>query len=128
TDADLGQIDLVLLGIKTWGEERHRRLTGKGIGRTLDFARPLAALRLPIWVRFVLVPGLTDEPEIASGIAAFAKGLGNVERGDVLPFHQMARYKWERLGLNYSLHDTPPPSPELVESTCRIFRDAGLKA
>ena len=59
TDAELETIDLVLLGIKTWDPERHRRLTGMEIGPTLEFARRLATRRRPIWVRFVLVPGLT---------------------------------------------------------------------
>ena len=128
SDEDLGQIDLVLLGIKTWGEERHRRLTGKDIGPTLDFARRLAALRRAVWVRFVLVPGLTDDPEIVRGIARFAADLGNVQRVEVLPFHQMGKYKWERLGLAYTLAETPPPSAELAERTCDLFRAAGLQA
>ena len=73
------------------------------IGPTLEFARRLAARRRPIWLRFVLVPGLTDDPENLAGIAEFAAGLGNVERVDVLPFHQMGKFKWERLGLDYTL-------------------------
>ena len=63
SDAELGRMDLVLLGIKTWGAERHRDLTGKDIEPTLDFARRLAASEAAVWVRFVLVPGLTDDPE-----------------------------------------------------------------
>ena len=63
SDQELEKIDLVLLGIKTWGEEKHRHLTGKDIGPTLDFARRLAFLHRPIWIRFVLVPGLTDAVE-----------------------------------------------------------------
>ena len=61
---------------------------------TLAFARRLAARRRPIWVRFVLIPGVTDDPGEITGIAQFAAGLGNVERVDVLPFHQMGRFKW----------------------------------
>ncbi len=82
----------------------------------------------PIWLRFVLVPGLTDDPEDVAQTAAFAGALGNVERVDVLPFHQMGRYKWKQLGLEYTLENTPPPSNELVEQTCALFRSAGLKA
>ena len=63
TDAELEKIDLVLLGIKTWDPERHRRLTGMEIGPTLEFAHRLATRRRPVWVRFVLVPGLTDDVE-----------------------------------------------------------------
>ena len=128
SDEELEQIDLVLLGIKSWDSERHRQLTGKDIGPTLDFARRLAAHKRPIWVRFVLVPGLTDGKEIVASIAKFAAGLENVERVDVLPFHQMGRFKWEKLGLNYTLGETKPPSIELVEETRKVFRDEGLQA
>ena len=127
SDAELEQIDLVLLGIKSWGD-RHRELTGKEIGPTLDFARRLAAIKKPIWVRFVLVPGLTDDKEIIAPIAKFAASLGIVERVDMLHFHQMGRFKWEKLGLKYTLNDVKPPPSELVEQTCKLFRDEGLQA
>jgi pyruvate formate lyase activating enzyme len=126
-DAELEQIDLVLLGIKSWGE-RHRDLTGKDIEPTLDFARRLAARKRPVWARFVLVPGLTDDRELVASIARFAASLGNVERVEVLPFHQMGRFKWEKLGLDYTLNDVKAPSSELVEATCKVFRDEDLKA
>jgi pyruvate formate lyase activating enzyme len=126
-DAELEAIDLVMLGIKTWDSERHRHLTGMDIGPTLDFARRLAAHRRPIWVRFVLVPGLTDDPNDIAKIATFAASLGNVERVDVLPFHQMGRYKWKELGMEYTLASAEPPSQELVERTCEQFRSVGLK-
>jgi pyruvate formate lyase activating enzyme len=128
SDADLEALDLVLLGIKSWGEARHKDLTGMDIAPTLAFAKRLAALGKPVWIRFVLVPGLTDNPEIASGIAGFAAGLGNVQRVEVLPFHQLGRFKWERLGLEYTLDRVQPPSSELAERTCAIFRSAGLTA
>src|SRR4029453_16814605 len=94
TDQDLDAIDLVMLGIKTWDPERHRHLTGMDNAPTLAFARRLAGQKRKIWIRFVLVPGLTDDPDDVAAIARFAAGLGNVERVEVLPFHQMGRYKW----------------------------------
>ena len=127
SDEDLDQIDLVLLGLKSWGAA-HQDLTGKDMGQTLDFARRLAARKQPVWVRFVLVPGLTDSKDIVGPIAKFAASLGNVQRVEVLPFHQMGRYKWERLGLDYTLNDTIPPSNELVEATCEVVRAEGLQA
>jgi pyruvate formate lyase activating enzyme len=127
-DAELETIDLVLLDLKAWDPERHRGLTGMEVGPTLEFARRLAARRRPVWVRFVLVPGWTDEPSEVEGVARFAASLGNVERVDVLPFHQMGRYKWKELGLDYRLGDVSPPSPEVVERACAAFRRAGLKA
>ena len=128
TDEELNQLDLVLLGIKTWGSQRHRDLTGKDIGPTLDFAKRLAQLKKPVWIRFVLVPGLTEDDESLRSIAAFVAELGNVERVEVLPFHQMGRFKWQKLGLNYTLNDAQPPRPEQVERACEIFRRVGLKA
>jgi len=127
TDAELETIDLVLLDIKTWDPERHRALTGMDVAPTLDFARRLAARRRPIWVRYVLVPGVTDNMADISSLAAFAGGLGNVERVDVLPFHQMGQYKWKKLGIPYSLEGVEPPDQDLVEAACAVFRGAGLK-
>jgi len=128
SDAELATIDLVMYGLKTWDPERHRKLTGREIDATLTFARRLAAARKPAWIRFVLVPGLTDDPDDIAQIAGFAAELGNVERVEVLPFHQMGRFKWERLGLRYKLDDVEPPSNDAVERACAIFRAAGLKA
>lgn len=128
SDAELEQIDLVLLDIKTWDSERHRHLTGMDNVPTLEFARRLASRRRSVWVRFVLVPGLTDDDENVSQIAKFASTLGNVERVDVLPFHQMGRFKWKELKLNYTLDDVGLPSHETVEHACTKFRGEGLTA
>jgi pyruvate formate lyase activating enzyme len=81
-----------------------------------------------MWLRYVLVPGWTDDVQGISKLAAFVGSLGNVERVDVLPFHQMGRFKWKRLNLNYELDAVQPPSPEVVERTCALFREQGLKA
>ena len=128
SDADLDAIDLVLLDIKGWNPERHRFLTGMDVAPTLAFARRLAALGKPIWVRYVLVPGLTDDAEDIGAIAAFAAGLGTVERVEVLPFHQMGQFKWKELKLDYKLDGVEPPPPDLVEWTCAVFRAEGLEA
>jgi pyruvate formate lyase activating enzyme len=128
SDEELKQIDLVLLDIKTWDQERHRLLVGKDVGPTLDFARRLAERNRPVWLRFVLVPGFTDDEDNVASIARFAAGLGNVERVDVLPFHQIGRFKWKKLGLNYKLEGVEPACPDLVERTCAQFRAEGLKA
>lgn len=128
SDADLQLIDLVLLDLKAWTPSTHQMLVASSIAPVLDFARRLADLRRPVWIRFVLVPGLTDAPEEFGGVADFAAGLGNVERVDVLPFHQMGGFKWKQLGLAYSLANTAPPAAELVQRVCQRFRAAGLKA
>jgi len=128
SDVELELVDLVLLDLKASDPVRHRQLTGMEIGPTLEFARRLAAQRKPVWVRFVLVPGWSDAPGEIEGVARFAAGLGNVERVDVLPFHQMGRFKWKQLGLEYKLESTAPPPPEAVERACDVFKAAGLTA
>ena len=128
TDPELASIDLVLLDLKTWDPERHRLLTGMDVAPTLRFAQRLAAKGKPVWVRYVLVPGLTDHMDDIANVARFAGGLGNVERVDVLPFHQMGKYKWQQLGIPYSLNNTQPPDMDLVERACDVFRAAGLRA
>jgi pyruvate formate lyase activating enzyme len=128
TESELEAIDLVLLDIKCWDPDLHRRLTGMDIGPTLDFARRLAARGRPVWLRYVLAPGLTDEPEDIGKVARFVADLGNVKRVDVLPFHQMGRYKWKQLGMDYQLENAEPPSTAIAERTVGLFREAGLKA
>jgi pyruvate formate lyase activating enzyme len=128
TDADLESIDLVMLGLKKWDHEGHKELTGREIGPTLALARRLAARKRPIWIRFVLVPNLTDDLDDIKKIAEFAAGLGAVERVEVLPFHQMGRFKWKELGIKYHLEKTEPPTAEAAEKAVAVFRAAGLKA
>ena len=127
-DDDLPTIDLVMLGLKTWDPERHRRLTGMDVAPTIELGRRLAALDRKMWIRFVLVPGLTDDRDDIAQIAKFAASLGNVERVEVLPFHQMGRFKWHKLDRAYTLDEVTSPSPELVEEACAIFRAEGLTA
>ena len=81
-----------------------------------------------MWVRYVLVPDLTDDTEDIAHIARFTASLGNVERVDVLPFHQMGKYKWAKLQLPYTLPDTEPADMDLVLRVVDVFRAAGLKA
>ena len=129
TDADLANIDLVILDMKAFGLAQHRRVTA-GIDNTevFEFCRRLGALKRPMWFRYVLVPGLTDIADEMEKIAGFAASLGVVERAEILPFHQMGRYKWDKLGLDYSLSTTAPPSPEAVARAVEIFRASGLHA
>ena len=126
SDEDLGCIDLVMLGLKAITPELHQRLTGRDTGPVHEFARRLAALKRPVWVRFVIVPGWTDNMDKVGRMADFAAGLGNVERVDVLPFHQLGRFKWERLGMEYQLRDAQAPPREKVEEVLARFREAGL--
>jgi pyruvate formate lyase activating enzyme len=127
-EAFLKSVDLVLLDLKAWRPETYRRLTRREIAPTLRFAERLAALGKPVWVRYVLVPGLTDDETEVGGVAAFVAAMPNVEWVEVLPFHQLGAFKWTELGLDYDLADTPQAPPELVARVLGRFRDAGCNA
>ena len=128
SDSDLACIDLVLLDLKAMTPELHQRLTAQDNAAVQKFARRLAAARKPMWVRFVLVPGWTDDMAEVERIAAFAAELGNVELVDVLPFHQMGRFKWEKLKMDYQLRDTQTPSKAITDEAVKRFRAVGLNA
>lgn len=129
SDDELKTIDLVILDMKGFNPDHHKQVTGgRDNAEVLVFARRLAELNRPMWLRYVLVPGLTDIPEEMEALARFGASLGVVERAEILPFHQLGKYKWERLGLDYKLDDTKPPSPECVAQAVAIFRAAGLAA
>jgi len=126
TDEMLDDIDLVLLDVKSGIPETYKRVTGRELQPTLDFGRRLAARGTEIWIRFVLVPGLTDAPENVEAVADYVATLSTVTRVEVLPFHQMGRDKWDSLGMRYELEDTAPPTPELVTRVREQFRARGL--
>ena len=129
SDEELADIDLVLLDMKAFSPAQHLRVTGLEDNRPIhDFAERLAALRRPMWLRYVLVPGLTDVREEMAQLAAFAAHLGVVQRAEILPFHQMGRYKWRNLGLDYTLDTLQPPTSAAVAEAVSIFRAAGLEA
>jgi len=125
-DELLSYTDLVLLDIKHFDPEGYKRVAGVDLQPTLDFAERLAKLNKPVWLRFVLVPGYTDDMNAISKMAAYARKLGNVERVEVLPFHKMGEYKWEALDMDYSLFDTPEPDAELLAVTKAHFEEEGL--
>ena len=102
----------MLLDIKPFDPAIARKVTGRGIAPTLTFARRLAARRQPVWVRFVLVPGWTDDPGNVAALAQFTASLGNVERVDVLPFHTLGTPKYAALGLDYPLRRRDPAGRE----------------
>ncbi|EPH46472.1 pyruvate formate-lyase-activating protein [Streptomyces aurantiacus] len=127
-DALLADTDLVLLDIKSFDVATYRKLTGGELAPTLGFATRLDHLGIPVWIRYVLVPGRTDDAAAIDGLGAFLAGLGNVDRVDVLPFHKLGAHKYEALGLPFPLRDTPGPGPDLVERVRRQFHAHGLRA
>jgi pyruvate formate lyase activating enzyme len=124
----LSKIDLVLLDVKSSNPDTYRRVTGRDLAPTLRFAERLASMGKPVWVRFTLVPGATDDPANVAGIAKFVGPMKNVEWVEVQPFHQMGAFKWKAMNLEYKHADTQPPSRELVNRVIGQFRDAGCNA
>jgi pyruvate formate lyase activating enzyme len=127
-DRYLSVLDLVLLDIKSSNPETYRAVTGRDLAPTLRFAERLASIGKPVWVRFTLVPRLTDDPANVEGIARFVAPMKNVEWVEVQPFHQLGAFKWDAMELEYKLARTTPPTPDLVERVIEQFRAAGCRA
>ncbi|MEW1868585.1 pyruvate formate-lyase-activating protein [Streptomyces caelestis] len=128
TDELLADTDLVLLDVKSFDVRVHRKLTGGDLAPTLDFATRLDRLGKRVWIRYVLVPGWTDDEDAVEGLAGFLSGLDCVERVDVLPFHKLGAHKYDALGVPFPLRDTPAPDTALVDRVRGQFRGHGLAA
>jgi len=113
--------DLVLLDIKHIDDEAHRRLTGHGNANILDCARYLSERGTPVWIRHVLVPGITDDDDQLRRLRAFIDTLSNVQKVEVLPYHTLGAYKWAELGMDYPLEGTAQPSDDRVTNARRIL-------
>jgi pyruvate formate lyase activating enzyme len=122
----LDLVDLFLLDIKAGDEELYHLVTSAELAPTLRFARRLSDRGNRMWVRYVLVPGLTDAVDDVEKVARFTSTLAHVERVEVLPFHQLGAGKWADLQLSYQLTDVPPAAPELVRRVEDQFRAHGL--
>ncbi|RXT06418.1 pyruvate formate-lyase-activating protein [Ammoniphilus sp. CFH 90114] len=120
-DSLLLHTDLVLLDIKHIYSDKHKQLTGLPNEHILEFARYLSNKEIPVWIRHVLVPGITDAEEDLKALSAFIGTLNNVERVEVLPYHEMGVHKWEHLGLPYTLKDISPPTEEAVKKAQQIL-------
>ena len=127
-DRFLSCVDLVLLYIKSGDPETYRRATARELAPTLRFAERLATMGKPVWVRFTLVPDLTDHPANVEKIARFVAPMKNVVWVEVQPFHQMGAFKWKAMGLDYEHVDTSPPTRALVDRVRDQFRAAGCRA
>ena len=123
----LEYVDMVLLDIKHINPMKYKILTSVSLEHTLKFAEYLSSINKPVWVRYVLVPGYSDDEEDLHEWAKFVSQFKNIERVDILPFHQMGTYKWENLGKDYKLKDVKTPTREEVEKAEGIFKSYGLK-
>ena len=118
--------DLLLFDLKQIDDAKHRELTGRTNRNILDCARYLSDIGKPIWVRHVLVPGVTDNDDDLHALRAFIDTLQNVKRVEVLPYHAMGTYKWEQLGIPYTLKDVSAPSEERVRNAEHILTAPGI--
>ncbi len=106
--------DLVMLDLKHLDPERHRRLTGWSNESVLAMARWLSDHGIDLWIRRVLVPGISDDPQELEVARAFIDSLATVRRVEVLPYHAMGAFKWRQLGLDYPLAGVPSPDQEAI--------------
>ena len=109
----LDATDTVLLDIKAFDPDLHRKITGSDNSSVLDCARFLSETDRPVWIRRVIVPGLTDSEDDLKRTGEFIRSLGNVKKVEVLPYHDMGAAKWKSLGMAYALDGTPPPDERL---------------
>jgi pyruvate formate lyase activating enzyme len=116
-------VDLLLLDLKSFDAENYFALTKSKIERPLSTLRVARKLKIPTRVRFVLVPNLTDDLPQIKKMAAFLKEHEVVEKVEVLPFHKQGEQKWQNLGYEYKLSETPPPSDELLHEVQKIFEE-----
>ncbi|RTR34178.1 pyruvate formate lyase 1-activating protein [Shewanella atlantica] len=127
-DELLDNTDLVLLDIKHIDDKRHIDLTKVSNHRTLQFAEYLSKRQQKTWVRYVVVGGFTDDIPSAKRLAEFIKPMKNVEKVELLPYHELGKHKWEAMGEEYELNDISPPSSETMENIKQVFIDAGINA
>lgn len=113
--------DLFLLDIKLINRTKHETLTGKTNEHILQFARFLSDQQVPVWIRHVLVPGVTNHEKDLNELGEFIGTLKNVKKVEVLPYHKLGVYKWKALGLDYPLKEVNPPSEEEVKKAYQML-------
>jgi len=128
TDEMIEDTNLVLLDVKSGDPDTYRKVTGRDLQPTISFGDRLAQHGTEVWVRFVLVPGLTDDPDNIDRVGQIVEKWPNVSRLEVLPFHQMAIDKWKNLGMTYTLEDVKPPSVEHVDKVREQLRRFDIAA
>jgi pyruvate formate lyase activating enzyme len=122
-DEVLAATDLVMLDLKQMDDELHKDLTGVSNKRALDFARYLQRINQPTWIRYVIVPGYTDDEASARRLGEFIKDMDNVEKVELLPYHKLGAHKWEALGYEYPLEGVQPPTKECMDNIVRILSE-----
>ena len=126
-DPILDNTDLVLLDLKHMIEEESKELTGVGVEKSLKLAKHLDERNIPVWIRHVLLPGITDNKENLEALGEFVSKLNNVERFEFLPYHSIGVHKWESMGLNYELKNIEDATSEDVAKASEIVEKFGVK-
>lgn len=108
--------DLLLLDLKEINPTRHKDLTGFDNSNIIEMAMYLSEINKPVWIRHVLVPEHSDFDEDLDALGDFIDTLSNVDRVEILPYHTLGKFKWENLGIPYSLESISPPSAERIEN------------
>ncbi|BDM64731.1 pyruvate formate-lyase-activating enzyme [Shewanella sp. NFH-SH190041] len=127
-DELLDNTDLVMLDIKQIDDDKHILLTKVSNHRTLQFAEYLAKRNQKTWIRYVVVGGYTDDLDSARRLAEFIKPMKNVEKVELLPYHELGKHKWEALGDTYQLDQVSPPSRETMDAIKAVFVEMGINA
>lgn len=123
----LEYVDLVLLDIKSYNPIVYKELTGVSNDPTIKLAKYLSEINKPIYIRYVLVPTITDNTQDIDGLAKFIKSLNNVHKIELLPFHKMGEYKWESLNYDYKLKHVDEPTSEQINLAKEIFKNYDLE-
>ena len=118
----LSYTDLVILDIKHIVNKKCIELTGLSNENELNFAKYLSTHNIPMWIRQVLVPGITNNEADLITLRQFLDTLNNIQKIEVLPYHDLGKYKWEELGFEYPLKDVPLPTPENIDKAKKILR------
>ena len=108
--------DLLLLDLKEINPARHKDLTGFDNSNIIEMAKYLSEINKPVWIRHVLVPEHSDFDEDLDALGDFIDTLSNVDRVEILPYHTLGKFKWENLGIPYTLESISPPSAERIEN------------
>jgi len=117
----LQHVDIMMLDFKAFDPQTYKKVTGTGIEKLLGVLNVSQQLNVPTWIRYVLVPGLTDNKKELCDLAVFLRQFNNIKKIDVLPFHKAGEYKWKEQNISYELTDTSPPTPEMVKDAESIL-------
>lgn len=126
-DPILDNTDLVLLDLKHMIDDKSKDLTGVSIQKALKLAKHLDERNIPVWIRHVLVPGITDDRENLEALGKFVSTLNNVDRLELLPYHTIGVHKWESMGIEYELKGVPDATPEDIKKASQVLKEFGVE-